>query len=122
MQPRFPSAAGLFDFKPLKDFRSAWEGAFNGVGLEPRLFQLHDFKRDGNREYANMVRAGISELVAMRISGYKTRSVFDRYNIINEDDLVRASEKMSSMLQDKENAVLAQTGIVGTVGNLRVVK
>jgi integrase len=90
----FRSCAYVFrkGVQPIKFSVPDWKAACDAAGVPKILF--HDLRRTAVR---NMVRAGVPEIVAMQISGHKTCSVFDRYNIVLERDLRGCREDRNSL-------------------------
>jgi hypothetical protein len=74
------------DGKPLVDFRKAWAAACTAAGFAGIV---PDLRRSAAR---NAVRSGVGEQVAMELGGWRTRSVFARYNVTSEADLAEAVE------------------------------
>jgi len=78
--------------KRITTFIKAFRAACTKAGCPGRI--PHDLRRTAVR---NLVRAGIPERVAMQMTGHKTRSVFERYNIVSECDLVEAAKKLNTL-------------------------
>ena len=100
--------------QPVKDFVRQWRTALKVAGLPSGLLP-YDLRRSALR---NMIRGGTDFTVAMRISGHRTRSTFDRYNIVSEEDLRAAVTRTAayvSQLPTERNVV----GMPGRSGDER---
>ena len=76
---------------PIAEFRKSWATACKKAGCEGRLF--HDLRRSAAR---NLIRSGVAKDVAKQVGGWKTDSMFSRYNVTGEEDLRDAMEKVTT--------------------------
>jgi integrase len=90
------------DGKRVHDFRGSWASACEAAKVSGLLF--HDLRRTAAR---NLRRAGVAEGVIMKIGGWKTRSVFERYAIVSQSDIRDAMAKLEAG-QQQDNAEAAQ--------------
>ena len=108
---------------PIRRWRTAWRTACQAAGVPTRF--LHDCRRTAAR---NLIRASVPERVAMLLTGHKTRAIFDRYNIINEQELLEAGDQLVAYLAQHAQATPrgrahpARTAAPRTAPPLRLVR
>src|SRR5215472_16467362 len=95
----------------MKNFRREWIKACVklkfGVKTGPESYEYeglipHDFRRSAVR---NLINAGVGQATAMKITGHRTLSVFERYNFVSTEQLHDAMERVTSNAKTTQNAV-----------------
>jgi integrase len=102
-QLRYPACPWVCHYRgrQISSLEKLWKRTMLELGVPFDSVLFHDLRRTGVR---NLVRAGVPEKIAMAISGHRTRSVFDRYNIVNEEDLEAAGRRVVAYLDAQPEA------------------
>jgi integrase len=83
--------------EPIKAFDKAWRNALEPADLPPDRL-VHDLRRSVAR---HLRMAGASETEAMRVTGHKTASMFQRYSIVSDDEAAAALLKRDAFVRER---------------------
>jgi integrase len=86
----FPHLRGYHGGQRRREFYRSWRTACRKAGETGAL--LHDLRRSAAR---HMISLGIPERVVMKVAGWKTRSMLDRYHIVSPGDLQDVARRLS---------------------------
>lgn len=90
--------------EPVREFRKAWATACKAAGCPGTL--VHDLRRSAARQ---LIRSGVTKDVARQLGGWKTDSMFSRYNVCAEEDLRDAMERVTRY-NEAESKKVVQIG------------
>lgn len=99
------------DGRPVHNFRKAWKTACRKAGCPDR--HVHDLRRSAVRR---LERAGVPRSVAMQITGHRTETVYRRYAIVCERDLVEGVRRLADHLQCLRASSLGYDVLPGPLG------
>ena len=89
----------------VKDFRKAWRKACRNAGIpDGRVF--HDLRRTTAR---NLSRADMPDRIALSIMGHKTRAMYDRSHIVDEEDIRRGMRRAEDYLTAENDHPVTHT-------------
>jgi integrase len=88
---------------PIRSYRHAWANACRAAGVPGRL--VHDLRRTAARA---MIRSGIPQTVAMKLTGRETDTIFRRYAIVDAGMLREAAHKLDIF---RRGTIGAQLGL-----------
>ena len=83
-------------FPSKRAMQTAFPDACKAAGIEG--LKVHDLRRSAVR---NLMLSGAQQAVAMKISGHKDPSVFQRYNVINEGQVADAMKQVQKLVPVK---------------------
>ena len=87
------------DGQPVVDYRDAWARALKAAKIE-RDLHVHDLRRTAIR---GMRDRGVDRHVAMKITGHRTESVYNRYNIVDLKDIAKATAALDAEQKSQKN-------------------
>ena len=87
--------------RPIGSHMKGWSRACKVAGLNGLRF--HDLRRSAVR---NLERSGVPRKIAMSITGHKTESIYQRYDIVSQQDMSTAREKMNRFFDSQKPPVV----------------
>ena len=97
----------LYKGKPIASMKTGLIRACKDAGIDYGRFVKGGFTFHDLRHCFNtyMRKAGVAESVIMAVTGHSTRTMFDRYNTIDEDDTHRAVDQFGRYLKNLDQSV-----------------
>jgi integrase len=83
--------------RPIKDIKEGFKNALEKADIQN--FRFHDLRHTFN---TNMRKAGVNQTVIMKLTGHKTMSMFNRYNTVDQDDAVKAMQRLNLLLSEQK--------------------